>query len=119
MWEFHLLQWLLPIPSFFQFFGFQNLYITNLFNLQRYRYVNDTNWYHQYIKLVEQYDTNDDGKVTSADGQENFFAYMSNVDLDQDGYTDKNKLYPERGAYLQPGVYQDLRRFRIGVSISF
>lgn len=95
------------------------LYITNLFNLQRYRYVNDTNWYHQYIKLVEQYDTNDDGKVTSADGQENFFAYMSNVDLDQDGYTDKNKLYPERGAYLQPGVYQDLRRFRIGVSISF
>ena len=95
------------------------LYVTNLFNLQRFRVVNDTNWYFQYSKLINQYDSNDDGKVTSADGQENFFAYMSNVDLDHDGFVDKNKLNPERGAYLHPAIYQDVRRFRLGVTVSF
>ncbi|MAE42141.1 hypothetical protein CMO93_00085 [Candidatus Woesearchaeota archaeon] len=95
------------------------LYITNLFNLQRFRNVDDTDWYHQYTKLKNLYDSNNDGKVTTADGQENFFAYMSNVDLDHDGFVDENKLNPERGAYLHPGWYQDVRRFRIGISLSF
>ncbi len=39
--------------------------------------------------------------------------------LDHDGFVDENKLNPERGAYLHPGWYQDVRRFRIGISLSF
>ena len=44
---------------------------------------------------------------------------MSQVDLDHDGLVDKNKLNPERGAYLHPAIYQDVRRFRLGVTVSF
>ncbi len=95
------------------------LYITNLFDLQRFRQVNDLNWYHQYQQLLSQFDSNGDGEVTNSDGQENFFAYMSNVDLDHDGKVDDNKLYPERGPYMHPAVYQEARRFRIGITIGF
>ena len=95
------------------------LYITNLFDLQRFRQVNDINWYHQYQQLLSQFDSNGDGEVTNSDGQENFFAYMSNVDLDHDGKVDDNKLYPERGPYMHPAVYQEARRFRIGITIGF
>ena len=95
------------------------LYITNLFDLQRFRQVNDLNWYHQYQQLLSQFDSNGDGEVTNSDGQENFFAYMSNVDLDHDGKVDDNKLYPERGPYMHPAVYQEGRRFRIGITIGF
>ena len=95
------------------------LYITNLFDLQRFRQVNDLNWYHQYQQLLSQFDSNGDGEVTNSDGQENFFAYMSNVDLDHDGKVDDNKLYPERGPYMHPAVYQEGRHFRIGITIGF
>ncbi len=93
------------------------MYITNLFDLQRFRQVNDINWYHQYQQLVSRFDSNGDGKVTNSDGQENFFEYMSNVDLDHDGKVDDNKLNPERGPYMHPAVYQEERRFRIGITI--
>ena len=42
---------------------------------------------------------------------------MSNVDLDHDGKVDDNKLNPERGPYMHPAVYQEERRFRIGITI--
>ncbi len=95
------------------------MYITNLFNLQRFRQVNDLNWYHQYRQLVTQFDSNGDGEVTASDGQENFFGYMSNVDLDHDGKIDANKLNPERGPYMHPAIYQEKRRFQIGFTIGF
>ena len=95
------------------------LYITNLFNLQRFKQVNDLNWYHQYQQLVSQFDDNGDGEVTVSDGQENFFGYMSNVDLDHDGEVDDNKQNPERGPYMHPAVYQEKRHFRIGITIGF
>lgn len=95
------------------------IYVTNLFNLQRFRQVNDLNWYYQYKQLVSQFDTNGDGEVTTGDGQENFFGYMSNVDLDHDGKIDDNKLNPERGPYMHPAIYQEKRHFRIGITIGF
>ena len=95
------------------------LYITNLFNLQRFRQVNDLNWYHQFQQLVSQFDSNGDGKVSASDGQENFFEYMSNVDLDHDGKADANKINPERGPYMHPAVHQEERRFRIGITLGF
>ena len=44
---------------------------------------------------------------------------MSLVDLDHDGEMDANKLNPERGIDMNPSVYQEKRRFRIGISIGF
>ena len=102
-----------------KFSGNLFMYITNLFDLQRFRQVNDLNWYHQYQQLMSQFDSNGDGEVTSGDGEENFFGYMSNVDLDHDGKIDANKLNPERGPYMHPAVYQEKRRFRIGITIGF
>ena len=93
------------------------MYITNLFNLQRFRGVNDVNWYHLQQQYLSQFDSNGDGEVTTAD--ENFFGYMSLVDLDHDGETDANKQNPERGIDMNPSVYQEKRRFRIGISIGF
>ena len=93
------------------------MYITNLFNLQRFRGVNDVNWYHLQQQYLSQFDSNGDGEVTTED--ENFFGYMSLVDLDHDGETDVNKQNPERGIDMNPSVYQEKRRFRIGISIGF
>ena len=95
------------------------MYITNLFNLQRFRGVNDVNWYHLQQQYLSQFDSNGDGEVNADDGQENFFGYMSLVDLDHDGETDANKLNSERGMDMNPSVYQEERRFRIGISIGF
>ena len=95
------------------------LYVTNLFNLKRYRGVIDTEWYHQFTNLIKTYDKNDDGKITMADGEENYFEYMGNVDLDHDGKIDENKLKPEQGPYLNPVIYQDQRRMQIGFTVSF
>ena len=93
------------------------MYITNLFNLQRFRGVNDVNWYHLQQQYLSQFDSNGDGEVTTAD--ENFFGYMSLVDLDHDGERDVNKENPERGIDMNPSVYQEKRRFRLGISIGF
>ena len=95
------------------------LYVTNLFNLKRYRGVIDTEWYHQFTNLIKTYDKNDDGKITMADGEENYFEYMGNVDLDHDGKIDENKLKPEQGPYLNPVIYLDHRRMQIGFTVSF
>ncbi len=93
------------------------MHITNLFNLQRFRGVNDVNWYHLQQQYLSQFDSNGDGEVTTAD--ENFFGYMSLVDLDHDGETDANKQNPERGINMNPSVYQEKRHFRLGISIGF
>ena len=93
------------------------MYITNLFNLQRFRHVNNVNWYHLQQQYLSQFDSNGDGEVTTED--ENFFGYMALVDLDHDGETDANKLNSERGMDMNPSVYQEKRRFRIGISIGF
>jgi len=95
------------------------MYITNLFNLQRFRQVNDVNWYHLQQQYISQFDSNGDGEVTAGDGQENFFGYMSLVDLDHDGKVDANKQNPERGMYMHPAVHQEKRRFKIGITIGF
>ena len=95
------------------------IYINNLFNLKRYRSVVDTEWYYQFQSLIDTYDKNDDGEVTMADGQDNYFEYMGNVDLDHDGKVDENKLYPEQGPYLNPVIYQDQRRLQVGFTVSF
>lgn len=95
------------------------LYVTNLFNLRRYRGVADTEWYHNFKTLIETYDTNDDGEVTLEDGQETYFEYMGNVDLDKDGFGDDNKLYPEQGSDSNPVYYQDQRRIQVGLTVSF
>ena len=95
------------------------LYVTNLFDMKRFRGVADREWYHQFKGLVDTYDENGDGKVTLADGQDKYFEYMGNVDLDHDGKIDKNKLNPEQGAHLNPTVYQDQRRMQVGFTVSF
>jgi len=95
------------------------MYVTNLFNFKRYRGVVDTEWYHQFRSLIDTYDENNDGEVTMEDGQDNYFGYMGNVDLDHDGKVDENKLYPEQGPYLNPVIYQDQRRVQIGLTVSF
>ncbi len=102
-----------------KYYGSIFMYVTNLLNLRRFNDVDDLNWYHQYQQLVEQFDNNGDGEITMDDGQDNYFGYMSNVDLDHDGKVDANKKYPERGPYLHPAIYQDKRRFQIGITIGF
>jgi len=80
--------------------------VTNIFDRKNIRYVDDVEWYHQYKTINKSYKN---GDLTTEE-------YMSSVDLDQDGTVDKNKKYPEMGKNLNPAVYSDSRRFRIGVT---
>ncbi len=80
--------------------------VSNLFDRENIRGVADTEWYHTYTMMQEAYD----------DGDMHYFDYMSQMDLDRDGKVDLNKKNPEMGSDLDPSVYADSRRFRIGVS---
>ena len=88
-----------------------SIYITikNLFDRKNIRYVDDVEWYHQYRNINNKYEN---GTLT-------YEEYMMAVDMDQDGVVDANKKYPEMGKNLNPGVYGDSRRFRIGVTFDF
>ncbi|MBC8479047.1 MAG: TonB-dependent receptor, partial [FCB group bacterium] len=83
--------------------------VTNLFDRKNIRGVADEEWYHTFRTINERYE---DGKIT-------YFEYMNQVDLNKDGKVDKNKKYPEMGSDLDPSVYSDGRRFRIGVTFEF
>ncbi|MQY72090.1 MAG: TonB-dependent receptor, partial [Dehalococcoidia bacterium] len=80
--------------------------VNNLFNKRDVRRLPDVQWYHTYKTLAEDYES---GKIT-------YNEYMTQVDLNHDGKIDQNKNYPERGAYLNPVVYSDIRRVQIGLS---
>ncbi len=71
--------------------------------------LSDVQWYHTYKTLADKYEA----------GEIDLNTYMTQVDLNHDGKVDQNKLYPERGAYLNPAVYADVRRIKMGLYFSF
>lgn len=83
--------------------------VNNLINRRNVRLASDIQWYHTYKALAEQYEAGELDRNT----------YMTQVDLDHDGKIDPNKDAPERGAYLSPAVYNDVRRVQVGLSFKF
>jgi len=87
--------------------------VTNLFDRKNIRYVDDVEWYHQYKTINDKYDN---GDLTREE-------WLSFVDPDEfndtDGIPNENKIHPEMGKNLNPAVYGDSRRFRIGVTFDF
>ncbi len=83
--------------------------VSNLFDRKNLRRVSDTEWYYTFKTINDQYNN---GEIT-------YFEYMNQVDLNHDGKVDRNKKYPEMGSDLDPSVYADGRRFKIGVTLEF
>ena len=83
--------------------------VNNVFNKKNIWYLDDVEWYHTYKSINDAYEN---GTMSEED-------YISQTDNDNDGVIDENKKYPEMGPNLNPAVYSDNRRFRIGVTFEF